>query len=65
MNSSKLPTKKEQTFLLLRYLRHKKGDLWFDALISRVEDELTLEDDKLRAFHALPQGVMGLWVAAL
>jgi hypothetical protein len=27
---------KEETFFLLRYLRHEKGDLWFEALIDRI-----------------------------
>lgn len=27
---------KEETFFLLRYLRHEKGDLWFEALIERI-----------------------------
>jgi len=143
--------KKEQTFFLMRHLRHQKGDEWFENLVSRVVgkyggeafllpgarerlafaetvsslspawgiltygdkvdqllkmrivglgdalvyitntpnkgevlhtwktdkgtfqlpssyggevvDALILEDDKLRAFHNLPEGVTGLWLA--
>jgi len=144
--------KKEETFFLLRYLRHEKGDAWFEDLVSRVVEKyeassfiipgtaerlaladtlsdlspswgiltygdkvdqlmkmrimgledvpvyfthtpnkadiiqswkredgrfqlpavfggavveaLTLEDDKLRAFYHLPDGVVGVWLAA-
>jgi len=144
--------KKEETFFLLRYLRHEKGDAWFENLVSQVVEKygassfiipgtaerlaftdtlsdvspswgiltygdkvdqlmkmriigledvpvyftrtpnkadiiqswkrkdgrfqlpsvfgshivekLTLEDDKLRAFSHLPEGVVGLWIAA-
>ena len=144
--------KKEETFFLLRYLRHEKGDEWFEDLIDRIVEKyggtyflingtherlafadtvgditpswgiltygdkvdqymkmriigleeapvyftrtankgevlhswktndekfrlpqaygggevetLILEDDKLRAFHDLPSGAYGVWIAA-
>lgn len=33
-----------------------------EAFGGQVVDELTLEDDKLRAFTGLPQGVTGFWL---
>ena len=35
-----------------------------EVLGGRTVDELVFEDDKLRAFHDLPEHVLGIWIAA-
>jgi len=42
---------KEETFFLLRYLRHEKGDLWFEALIDRIVAKYGAEAFMLPGMH--------------
>ncbi len=42
---------KEETFFLLRYLRHEKGDLWFEALIDRIVAKYGAEAFILPGMH--------------